>query len=37
MLFATPYAKTLAAEKGVDLKVCMVSAIVFDVVKRTLI
>ena len=22
MLFATPYAKTLAAEKGVDLKVC---------------
>lgn len=23
-VFATPYAKTLAAEKGIDLKVCMV-------------
>ena len=28
-VFATPYAKTLAAEKGIDLKVCMVYVIVF--------
>ena len=28
-VFATPYAKTLAAEKGIDLKVCMVYVVVF--------